>query len=222
MNELIFFCHVLFVIGSIFVSLKFGKIALHMIAASMAVFANLFVIKEMSLFGLTVTCSDVYSVGVIFSLNLLQEFFGKEEAKRAIYYCFAAMFFFGIVSFFHLSYVPWNPSVHSAYEVVLSKTTRLILASYVSFYLAQRFDIAFFGFLKKKFSHRSLSARTTLSLIVVQAIDTVIFSYLGLYSTVSNLSDVMIMSYMSKILIIFCSSPLTLIWRKYVHKDAAV
>jgi uncharacterized integral membrane protein (TIGR00697 family) len=59
--------------------------------ALLAVIANLFVLKQTVLFGLHVTCSDVYVIGSMLSLNLLQEHYGQREGQRAIWITFLAM-----------------------------------------------------------------------------------------------------------------------------------
>ena len=83
MNECIFLLHVALVIGFALGALRLGKEALTAWVALQAVLANLFVIKQMTFLGFTVTCSDVFAIGSIAGLNLVQEFFGKESARKA-------------------------------------------------------------------------------------------------------------------------------------------
>src|SRR3990167_7612123 len=106
MNESIFFIHIFLVVGSILFSLKKGPFSLISLIAIQAVLANLFVVKQMKLFGFEVTCSDVFAVGSLLSLNLLQEFFGREMGKKAVSISFFAMLFFAVMSQIHLYYLP--------------------------------------------------------------------------------------------------------------------
>ena len=59
-----------------------------------ALIANLFVLKQIHLFGMEVTASDGYAIGSLLGLNVLQEFYGKKEAKQATCICFFFMTFF--------------------------------------------------------------------------------------------------------------------------------
>ena len=81
MNELLFFIHVFLVVSFVMGALRLGKAALIALSAVQAVLANLFVVKQIDLFGFSITCSDVFAVGGILSINLIQEFFGKEAAE---------------------------------------------------------------------------------------------------------------------------------------------
>ncbi|MBU6446498.1 MAG: queuosine precursor transporter, partial [Verrucomicrobia bacterium] len=106
MNELIFFLHIWIVLAFALGALRLGQAALTAFIGLQGVLANLLVVKQMSLFGLTVTCSDVFSIGGILSLNLLQEYFGKDAAKRAVNISLGALLFFALMSQIHLFYQP--------------------------------------------------------------------------------------------------------------------
>ncbi len=83
MNESLFLLHLVLVAGFSLVSLRMGAFALTTLIALFATFANLFVVKQMTLFGMQVTCSDVFAVGSLLAINLLQEFYGKKAAIHA-------------------------------------------------------------------------------------------------------------------------------------------
>ena len=63
MNELIFLFHILLVLSFVLGALRLGKNALLSLLALQAILANLFVVKQISLFGFAVTCSDVFAIG---------------------------------------------------------------------------------------------------------------------------------------------------------------
>lgn len=203
MNELIFFLHIASVILITFGALKLGKEALIALTALLAVVANFFVLKQMELFGWNVTCSDVFAVGSILSLNLLQEHFGKEAARRSVWICFCALIFFGLMSQVHLLYTP-SPFdyTHDHYSALLSPAPRLLIASLASFFLVQQIDVSFFGFLKNKFGSVDWRWRNGTSLVVSQLLDTVFFSFLGLYGLVASLPTIIIVSFAVKLIII--------------------
>jgi uncharacterized integral membrane protein (TIGR00697 family) len=213
MNEMVFFGHIALVVTSGILTLrKFGAMGLTVLVSLQALFANLFVVKQMALFGLTVSCSDVFAIGCILCLNLLQEFFGKEAAKKAMNIAFLSMVFFAIMSQIHLFYSP-SPvdQTHSAFAKIFSSTPRIIAASIAVFYLVQQIDIRVFSYLQTK---TNFPLRLTLSLILSQTLDTVLFSYLGLYGIVSPLFDIILISLFVKFLTIAMTTPFTR-WMRY-------
>jgi hypothetical protein len=216
MNEILFFAHVFLVAVSSLLALRYGKSGLIALIALEAVLANVFVVKQVVLFGLHVTCSDVFIVGSLLSLNLLQEFYGKEEAQKGTKVSFFAMFFFLAMSKVHLLYAPsLFDSTQNSFLTIFSSTPRLIVASMVVFFIAQFVDVRLFGFLKKRWSHWSLGVRMGISLVVSQTLDTVLFSFLGLYGAVASVENIIVMSLLIKAVAIACSVPFVSLSRRF-------
>jgi queuosine precursor transporter len=202
MNEFIFIIHIATVLGFTLLFLLRGKGPLMGFIALQALLANLLVLKQTSLFGLTVTCSDVFAVGSILAMNLLQERYGKEAARQATSLCLIVLLFFVLAAQLHLLYIPATfDTAHSSYSAILSSTPRLIAASVITFYAAQSFDVWFFSKLRG-----ALPLRILVSLMCSQFLDTVLFSWLGLYGQVESLFDVILFSFVTKSLVIVCSS----------------
>src|SRR5882724_1397465 len=105
-NEIFFIFHSIIIAISALVALGLGQSALVAFICTQCILANLFVIKQITLFGLTATCADAFTIGATLGLNLLQEYFGKEAAKKAIWINFALLIFYLIASQIHLLYVP--------------------------------------------------------------------------------------------------------------------
>src|SRR3990167_11463454 len=212
MNELLFFTHILGVVGTVFIALRVGKNALFALIALQAILANLFVVKQISLFGLTVTSSDVFSVGGILSLNLLQEYFGRKEAQKAISISLLTLIFFAFMAKIHVQY---DPSIfdqtHEAFQTIFSATPRIIGASIATFYIVQQMDVRLFPKLKG-----ILPMRLGISLLCSQFLDTVLFSILGLWGLVESLVDMILLSFLVKCLIILISAPLTTFSKRFI------
>lgn len=218
MNEPIFFLHIFAALVFLAISVRFGKMALGIYVALSGVLANLFVVKQIDLFGLHATASDVFAVGGILGLNLLQELFGAQAAKKAIRASLAALVLFACMSQIHLLYVPnASDGVHSAFVSILSSAPRIVAASIGVYYLVQRLDVVFFTLLKR-FVQR-FEIRVLLSLLLSQALDTALFSFFGLYGLVESIFEIMLVSYAVKCLVIACSSPLAAFLKRF-HKEA--
>ncbi|HBS48207.1 TPA: integral membrane family protein [Candidatus Dependentiae bacterium] len=219
MNEILFLFHILIVFAFLIFSLKMGKEFLFSFIILQSILANLFVLKQMNLFGFEVTCSDVFAVGAMLGLNLLQEFFGVEFAKKAIYASlFFALFFCGM-SLFQIFYIPSVHDInHCHYNAILSVEPRIIAASFFTYFVVQFLDLKFYAFLKKVFKKHYFIIRNSFSLVLFQLIDTILFTFLGLWGLVASVSDVILMSFFIKLLIIFVLSPLVLLFVKVFKK----
>ncbi len=213
MNELIFLGYILFVSIASLIALRLGKEALTALICIEAVLANIFVMKQISLFNLVATASDALSVGAMLSLNLLQEYYDKASAQKAIWISFFCSLFTTIITLFHLAYIPAATDVSShLFDALLSPLPRIAIAS-LSVYLAvQYLDTALYGYLKNLFHKRFFIIRNYSSLMISQLIDTILFTFLGLYglegfTNLETLVTIMFVSYIMKIIIILISVP---------------
>ena len=219
MNEALFFTHCAIVLLFTLGALRLGKEALLAWTCIQALLANLFVLKQMDLFTLTVTCSDVYAVGGILGLNLLQEYFGVTSSKKAARSCFYFMIFFALVSKVHLLYAPSSfDSTQSAYDTILTAAPRILIASLSSFFLVQQVDIRLFSWIKETFPKLDLAHRNAMSLFVTQLLDTILFSFLGLYGLVENILHIIVVSFLVKVAVILSSVPLMTLAKKFIRK----
>ena len=73
----------------------------------------------------------------------------------------------------------------------------------------------FYSFLKKY----SVAARGAIALCASQLLDTSLFSLLGLYGMVASLSDIILVSFLVKLAIIGCMTPLTALSKKIVRHE---
>ena len=219
MNEILFLTHILLVLVFLGAAVRLGKEALIAFVSLTGVLANLFVVKQTMLFGLHVTCSDVCAIGGILGLNRLQALFGAPAAKRAVTASLLALLFFASMSQMHLLYSPSAfDGTHGAFAKILDSSPRIIGASIVVYYVVQRFDVLFFGYLKRVFSN--LALRLLASLFVSQAIDTILFSFLGLYGIVESLFDIILVSYIVKCSVIACGGPIAALFKRISRQEA--
>lgn len=215
MNELLFFLQlgavILFGLGA----LRLGREALTVWVIVQVLLANLFVLKQIDLFSFHVTASDCYAIGSIFGLNMLQEFFGKKSAQRTAWICFGSMAFFIAMSQFHLLFTP-NTSDYSqeAFALILHAAPRLLGASLFTFGIVQFFDRTLFARLRNSLPRLSFFWRNSIASSLSQALDTVLFSVIGLWGIVDHLSHVIVMSFAVKVFVILAMSPLSLLSRK--------
>lgn len=214
MNETIFFLHLLLLVGFIYVSLKHIPYGLIALCGLQVILANLFVTKQITLFSFTVTPTDAYILGSFLSLNLLQEFYGREEAKKMMRLNLFLLLFFAAMAFVQVVYIP-SPfdSMDGAFRAILTPSFRIFFSSLLCFIITQRLDFHLFGFLRK---HFSLTRAMILSLALTQALDTIAFSLLGLWGIVHSLTDIMLVSYFIKMITLATLAPFTRLFQKVV------
>jgi queuosine precursor transporter len=188
-NLALFLLQTACITAAIFGALRLGKEALVTLFALMAILANLFVIQQIELGGLNATSSDAFAVGALFCLNLIQKFHGKDLAKKTVWISFLAMLFFVAVSQIHLLFHP-SPLDTSRphFDAVLSSSPRLLIASLATFFIVQWIDLYLFARFR----------RMGMTLFISQAIDTALFTFLGLYGLVGELAHIMVVSYTIK------------------------
>lgn len=216
MNELLFIAQVLLVFSLTAVLARFGKDTLAGWMGLLGVFANLFVSKQINLFGLSVTASDVFAVGLFLSLNILQEFWGKKEGSRAIYVTLIFQVFFLALSQIHLRFIPNEfDATQGSFETVLGAYPRILAASLFTLWVTQRWDLWFFTQLKEKLPELSFSSRNMLSLFISQALDTILFTVLALGGVAGNLLDIMLFSFIVKAFLILTTPLITTPLKRY-------
>lgn len=207
-NELIFCLQALLVGLSALTSLHFGRSALVGFISMQCVLANLFVTKQITLFGFTATCSDAFSIGAVLGLNLLQEYYGQVVAQRAIWINFLLLTFYTAMSCIHLMYLP-HPAdtAHTHFYEILNVMPRIAAASFFVYILVQYLDSIIYANLRELMTGKYLLLRTWLSIATVQLVDTILFSFLGLYGIVDDVVHIIAISYAIKLLAVFLATP---------------
>lgn len=208
MNELIFFFHTIIIAAFALGSLALGRSALVAFICTQCLLANLFVIKQINLFGFTATCADAFTVGATIGLNLLQEYFGKDITKKTIWVNFFLLIFYAIASQIHLIYIPHSADImHLHFMPLLNLMPRIVVASFSVYLISQMADYYLYGFLKKILQDRYIIIRNYASIAFCQLLDTVLFSFLGLYGIIDNIWEVIIISYLIKLASIIIATP---------------
>jgi len=220
MNHLIFIAHSLIVSSLVLFFGRMGQAALTAYISVSFVLINMFVIKQIELLDYSVTCADAYIIGVSFGINVLQEIWGKKTAQQAIAISFACSLFYLIMGYFHLWYIPApydTSQIHFNY--LLNNTLRIVVASFISYLIVQYADTMMYGYLKTKADGKYFVLRNYISMLTSQFFDTIIFSFLGLYGLVHNITHIIVVSYAIKVAAIFLTTPCIYFAKKFVKKS---
>jgi len=214
-NELLFFIQVTLISIATIIFGKLGKEALVAYISLLFVIANIFVIKQITLFSWYSTSADAFIIGISFGINLLQEIWGKEIARKTIWISFACSAFYMIMAQFVLHYIPIiEDASQQHFTFILSNTTRIITASFISYIITQITDTYLYAYLKLQTDGKYFVLRNYASICSSQLFDTILFSFLGLYGIIENIWHIIIVSYAIKIIALFLITP----WLMYAKK----
>ncbi len=210
-NELVLLSHIIIIAGTTFIALRLGESSLVAFSVLQMILANMFVLKQTTLFGLNATCADAFIIGSLLSFNLINELYGAQAARRTIPITFTFALFYAVMSYVHLAYIPSIcDTMHGHYHALFSVTPWLIFGSIVVFMAAQVIDYLLYQLFKKIWPNYWLVARNVLSLSVSQFFDTLSFTlilyWLGI---ISNIMDILLVSYAIKMIVIAIAAPLT-------------
>jgi uncharacterized integral membrane protein (TIGR00697 family) len=220
MNILLFLSSCALVAGFAWVFWYQGQSALTAWVAILSLLANIFVLKQIEILGLNATASDVFAIGGLLGLNLLQEKFGVNAAKQAIWVSFSCLLFFVVMSQIHLSYQPSAFDFsQDAYSHLLSPAPRIVFASLITFFIVQQFDIQLYRLFRQYLPTSSMLWVSGLAMCLSQLLDTVLFSVLGLYGIVSALTEIMIVSYAIKLIAIANTVPWAFLTKRLFIKN---
>src|ERR1700722_1691012 len=102
MNELLFLVQTALISVGVLAGLRLGVEALTTVLVSYCLLANLFVLKTITLFGLTATAADAFTIGATLALNLIQEYYGKTPARRAMRTNILVLMLYTVMTLIHL------------------------------------------------------------------------------------------------------------------------
>ncbi|MGE3320074.1 MAG: queuosine precursor transporter [Candidatus Berkiella sp.] len=201
---------------------RLGQSALTAWIALLSLLANLFVLKQIELFGFNATASDIFAIGNLLALNLLQEKYGRQATQHAIWGSFSCLLFFVVMSQIHLHY---EPSIYdhsqTAYDFLLTSSPRTMAASLITFLLVDQFDSRVYRFFRTRFANIPMLWVSGVTMCLSQFLDTVLFSLLGLYGIVSALLEIIAVSYVIKLVAIANTIPWSFVSQR-VFKPHAV
>lgn len=222
-NEMLIPCHLAAVVATTIGVKKLGKEGLGALFTLFLVISNLFVTKEIQVAGLMITTCDVYTIGSILCLNLIQEIYGKKESRKYLYRGILFLCVFLAMSLFQNAYLsaPYSEEISVAFKKILNHTPRIIVASLIVTLMSDRIDMFIFQTAKQRFPNHLFVTRFLFSTVVSQLVDTLLFSFLALYGVVENIWHCIFVAYFVKVIMISGSALCFFFTKKDFYKDPA-
>lgn len=207
-NEAIFFAQALVALSAVLVAARLGAAWLTGLICAMIVLMNLFVLKQMRLFGMDVTGGNVLYAAVFLSTDLLAEHWGRRRAYRAVWAGFFVSVFFVAMSCCMLLTKPnaydWASEPLAA---LLEPQWRIVGASMLTYLVVQHLDVWQYDFYKRKTKGRMLWLRNNASTWVSQLVDSTLFTILAFAATGYPILQMIVFTYVIKILVAALDTP---------------
>lgn len=209
-NELLLLAHILFLSVMAGISLRLGKEALVAFTVIMIMLANVFVMKQITLFSFAATAADALAIGSLLGFNLLQEFFGKRLAQKTILTTFVLLMMYAGLTIFHLQYEPSMIDITQANFLALFSIAPWLIAGSIAIWsFSLSMDFILYAGLQKIWPERFLIVRNYIAIGVSQAVDTFLFTqFLYWLNVIGNVWQVFAISFIIKFSITLIATPL--------------
>lgn len=131
------------------------------------------------------TSVAIFILPLTFSINdVVTEVYGKERARNIIRAGLYVLIGLAVYTLLAISLPPAGRflDTNPAYQQVFSKSLRIMIASLIAFFLAERFDVYVFSKIREKLGQKRLWLRNNFSNFLGQLFDTTIFMFLAFYT----------------------------------------
>ena len=169
-----------------FLCLKIDKEALNAWLCVVAISLNLFILKQVNLFGMDVNTTKALGVCYMLGLNLMQEYYGKRAARMHVMIAAICTFGFVILQQIHIFFIPnVYDTTQANYAGIFSLMPLVTSISFIAFIFIQLLDIRFFSWLQEKIGAKNLTLRVVISLMMSQIVDVcVVFGLLSFFDPI--------------------------------------
>ena len=196
-----------------------GEQGIMVFISATVVMMNIFVLKGIRLFGLDATGGNVLYASIFLGTDILAEYYGRHEARKAVFMGFFVSVLFLIATRFILLFIPaeWDLQ-HERMAQLFSPVWRIVAASMTAYLIAQNLDVITYLWLKR-ISPKQLWLRNNASTWSSQVADTMVFctiSFAGVY-TLRILSGIMLSTYLLKVVVAAIDTPFLYLTRPIVR-----
>ncbi len=143
------------------------------------ILANIQVVKLISIFGLDATLGNILYVSSFFTTDIISEFYGKENAKKAMHISLFASFVYLIIGQFTVAFEPLSMDTHNALAVIFQFSPRIVAASLICYWFSQTIDINIYHYLTEQ--KKSLWFKNLWSTVISQFADSFLFVFVAFW-----------------------------------------
>ena len=161
----------------------FGKTGLFAWVAISTVLANIQVTKTIEIIGLTATLGNSLYASTFLATDILNEKYGKKEAKKAVWLGFSSLLIMVLVMQFGIKFIPAESDfAQGSLETVFGLIPQIAIGSMVAYLTSQHLDVIIFSALRRMFpTDIQFCIRNNGSTLTSQLLDTLIFTSIAFW-----------------------------------------
>lgn len=161
----------------------FGKTGLFAWVAISTVLANIQVTKTIEIIGLTATLGNSLYASTFLATDILNEKYGKKEAKKAVWLGFSSLLIMVLVMQFGIKFIPADSDfAQDSLETIFGLIPQIAIGSMIAYLASQHLDVIIFSALRKMFPKDSqFWIRNNGSTLISQLLDTLIFTSIAFW-----------------------------------------
>jgi uncharacterized integral membrane protein (TIGR00697 family) len=221
-NELLFLGWTLVAVAGVLLAFRMGRAALYGVIGVYIVLANIFVAKQITLFGLAATGGNSLYGAIFLATDLLNEYWGRDQARRGVLFGFGCAAFYLLATQAFLLFQPSSEDfVHGAMAVLFSLAPRIVLGSLVAYLISQMHDVIAYAAWKRRTRGRYLWLRNNASTWVSQLLDSAIFStvaFAGVFPATVVL-QIALTTYLLKLVVAALDTPFLYLSRRLLPAE---
>ena len=161
----------------------FGKTGLFAWVAISTVLANIQVTKTIEIIGLTATLGNSLYASTFLATDILNEKYGKKEAKKAVWLGFSSLLIMVLVMQFGIKFIPAESDfAQGSLETIFGLVPQIAIGSMIAYLASQHLDVIIFSALRRLFPKDSqFWIRNNGSTLISQLLDTLIFTSIAFW-----------------------------------------
>ncbi|MDD4796133.1 MAG: queuosine precursor transporter, partial [Bacilli bacterium] len=187
----------------------FGKTGLFIWLVLATIISNIQTVKLVYLFGVETSLGNILYGTTFLATDILNEKYGKEVARKSIFYCFSSMVAMTVLMCLSLIYIPSaNDFASDSLMTIFTLNIRITLASITGYVISQFYDTWLYSKLREKY--KALWIRKSGSTMVSQLIDTFLFTIIAYIGEVplTTVLSIGISTYLFKLFINMLDTPI--------------
>lgn len=164
----------------------FGRKGLYAWIGFATVLANIQVTKTIEMFGIVMTLGNTIYTTIYMATDLLNEKYGTESARRAVWFGFFSLLASTVLMQMTLVFTPQETDIaQSSMETLFGLMPRLAAGSLAAYFISQFLDVRLYSLLKARFPvYHQFWIRTNGSTGLSQFVDSLVFcsiAFAGVY-----------------------------------------
>lgn len=207
-NELLFLLQTLVSLAAVLAACRMGYGYVVGLIGALVILMNLFVLKQMDLFGFSVTGGNVLYASIFLATDIISEHYGRRKAHQAVWLGFGVSIFFVAMTRFILYYQPnAYDTIQRPMEQLFGLVPRVVSASMLAYLISQHLDVRLFESLGKWTGGRWLWLRNNCSTGVSQMVDTLVFTLVAFWGVLPDLLAMILFTYLIKVIVAALDTP---------------